>query len=148
MWKRSNPSQDIRGKEGAPRNNSLPSPLLRSPAATLPCCCLRATRGRVEEAIPLFSTTYSVLSLSPGSEPAKPHEAHFPLYTNRGGTGEREREREREGALVHDWERLFLTASPSMSTMGIFLLSLCPKILSFFLCAAMSVISSGGFEGR
>jgi hypothetical protein len=102
VWKRSNPSQDIGGKESAPYHNSP----LSSPS--FPCCDSalllfagdERERERVEEAIPLFSTTYSLspLFLYPGSEPAKPHEAHFPLYTDKVGTGERER----EGALVHD----------------------------------------------
>jgi hypothetical protein len=74
----------------------LSSPLLRSPAATLPCCCLRATRGRVEEAIPLFSTTYSVLSFSLQDRSQPSHTRRTFHCTQIGEEQERERERERE----------------------------------------------------
>jgi hypothetical protein len=88
----------ISGAKKAHRATTLPSPLLSSPS--IPCCDSalllfagdeRKSRGSHSS---LFHHLFCPLFLSPGSEPAKPHEAHFPLYTNRGGTGEREREGE------------------------------------------------------
>jgi hypothetical protein len=96
----------ISGAKKAHRTTTLPSPLLRSPAATLPCCCLRATRGRGRESRRPFLSfpppTLSLLSFSIQDRSQPSHTRRTFHCTQIRSEQEREREREREGALVHD----------------------------------------------
>jgi hypothetical protein len=99
VWKRSNPSQDIGGKESAPYHNSPLLSFLRSPAATLPCCCLRATRGRGRESRRPFLSfpppTLSLLSFSI-QDRSQPSHTRRTFHCTQIRS-EQEREREREG---------------------------------------------------
>jgi hypothetical protein len=88
----------ISGAKKAHRTTTLPSPLLRSPAATLPCCCLRATRGRGRESRRPFLSfpppTLSLLSFSIQDRSQPSHTRRTFHCTQIRSEQERERGRE------------------------------------------------------